>query len=236
MIEEEIKRIVETHTAFGRADEWNVEEIIENATAINIATPELKTEVAAIQQDPERDEEKSTHMRELLMEKASVAFENKLRELGESAANVLRFFLLQTIDHLWMDHIEVMDYTRNSVRLRAYGQRDPLVEYKNEALRLFKQFNAGISQLVTLNIFKFGAASVPQRVREPAMVLSHPSVSGPALGNGSSTSSTQKVVQPSKYKEVGRNDPCPCGAVNEKTGEVYKFKKCGLINAPYHKG
>jgi preprotein translocase subunit SecA len=63
----------------------------------------------------------------------------KRHELGDDAfRHVVRRFLLQTIDHLWVDHLEAMEYLRSSVNLRAYGQRDPLVEYKKEGLRLFQ--------------------------------------------------------------------------------------------------
>ncbi len=66
--------------------------------------------------------------------------EIKKEELGEEVYyNTIRAILLQTIDMLWVDHLELMDYTRQSVNLRAYGQRDPLIEYKKEGLRLFKE-------------------------------------------------------------------------------------------------
>ena len=69
--------------------------------------------------------------------------EIKKKELGEEVYYIaLRAILLQTIDLLWVDHLELMDYTRQSVNLRAYGQRDPLVEYKREGLRLFKDMEA----------------------------------------------------------------------------------------------
>ena len=58
--------------------------------------------------------------------------------------NAVRIVLLQTIDMYWVEHLEVMDYTRSSVNLRAYGQRDPLVEYKKEGLRLFKEMGAAM--------------------------------------------------------------------------------------------
>jgi preprotein translocase subunit SecA len=61
--------------------------------------------------------------------------------LGASFSPLVRRFLLQNIDQLWVDHLEAMEYLRNSVNLRAYGQRDPLVEYKKEGLRLFQTMN-----------------------------------------------------------------------------------------------
>ena len=64
--------------------------------------------------------------------------ESKKKELGEAFYPMTRRFLLQTIDFLWVEHLEAMEYLRNSVNLRAYGQRDPLVEYKREGLKLFQ--------------------------------------------------------------------------------------------------
>ncbi len=64
--------------------------------------------------------------------------ESKKKELGDSFHAVVRRFLLQTTDFLWVEHLEAMEYLRNSVNLRAYGQRDPLVEYKKEGLKLFQ--------------------------------------------------------------------------------------------------
>jgi preprotein translocase subunit SecA len=78
--------------------------------------------------------------------------------LGEGQFYIsLRQLVLQTIDSYWIDHLEIMEYTRQSVNLRAYGQRDPLVEYKKEGLRLFKEMQAGIiaqviSLVTTLNV------------------------------------------------------------------------------------
>ncbi len=72
-------------------------------------------------------------------------FNDKKAALGETEFyNLLRRVVLQTIDMFWIDHLEVMEYLRSSVSLRSYGQRDPLVEYKREGLRLFKEMQQGI--------------------------------------------------------------------------------------------
>ncbi len=63
---------------------------------------------------------------------------SKKKELGDAFYPMTRRFLLQTVDFLWVEHLEAMEYLRNSVNLRAYGQRDPLVEYKKEGLKLFQ--------------------------------------------------------------------------------------------------
>jgi preprotein translocase subunit SecA len=77
---------------------------------------------------------------------------DKIAQFGRDKfyATVRQIFL-QTIDTFWVEHLEVMDYMRSSVNLRAYGQRDPLVEYKKEGLRLFREMQAAINgQIATL--------------------------------------------------------------------------------------
>ena len=140
-------------------------------------------------------------------------------ELGEEKFSVKeRALMLQVIDGLWVDHLEMMDYMRSSVRLRAYGQRDPLVEYKNEGIRLFRELEESIRSTIIKFAPLIGVENAGGKIERQAerIVLD---AQGPS--------------SPSK-KEPGRNGPCPCGAVNPATGEVYKYKKCGLVNASYH--
>jgi preprotein translocase subunit SecA len=77
----------------------------------------------------------------------AASLESQRAVLGTSFGPVIRRFLLQTIDQLWVDHLEAMEYLRNSVNLRAYGQRDPLVEYKKEGLRLFQTMEDAYLQI-----------------------------------------------------------------------------------------
>ncbi len=65
--------------------------------------------------------------------------ERKAKIKPEEYLKIVRHVILQAVDLYWIDHLELMDYTRSSVNLRAYGQRDPLVEYKKEALRLYRE-------------------------------------------------------------------------------------------------
>lgn len=92
--------------------------------------------------------------------------EEKIKQYGEdSFYKVIRQMFLQTIDMLWVEHLEVMDYMRSSVNLRAYGQRDPLVEYKKEGLRLFRDMqNAVITQVVRLIPHIGGSAASAEQV------------------------------------------------------------------------
>ena len=118
-----------------------------------------------------------------------------------------------------------MDYMRSSVNLRAYGQRDPLTEYKREGLRLFKEMEESIeSQILRI---------IPQIQVDTVLKVENTDLR--ETREGAEALTAEKAVSVSGGDEVGRNDPCPCGAVNPETGEVYKYKKCGMINAPHHK-
>lgn len=108
----------------------------------------------------------------------------------------LRALILQVIDMYWVEHLEAIEYLRSSVRLRAYGQRDPLVEFKREGLRLFKDLEANIFAEVLKLISTLGAA--PARAEEVEVITTGPTEPG---------------------QTVGRNDLCPCGSGK-------KYKKC----------
>ena len=138
--------------------------------------------------------------------------DKKEKETGPGFIPALRALLLRTIDLLWMDHLEVMEYTRSSVRLRAYGQRDPLIEYKNEAARLFKELEASIRAQFHHLLTHTGSPSNVQTLVPPQIKIGQHSAGTPASSGN---------------KEVGRNDPCPCGSGK-------KWKKCGMLNIEEH--
>ncbi len=108
----------------------------------------------------------------------------KKEELQEEFYNQLKILLLQTIDLLWVSHLETMEYLRSSVNLRAYGQRDPLVEYKKEGLRLYKELQENLKTKIK---YLIPHLSTPKKQQE----------------------STIEIKPSSK---IGRNDPCPCGS------------------------
>ncbi len=151
--------------------------------------------------------------------------ETKKKELGdEITANTLRAVVLETTDMFWMDHLEMMDYLRSSVNLRAYGQRDPLVEYKKEGLRLFKEMQASVAGTVAEAI---KVVKAPVKIEEPRnVVASHQEITqfgDQANANKAPERSATVVVG----NEVGRNDLCPCGSGK-------KYKNCGLQNTEEH--
>ncbi|MBI4119113.1 MAG: preprotein translocase subunit SecA [Parcubacteria group bacterium] len=183
------------------------------------AVKDLETEAEKIKSD----REKLTNLFFSLLEKSYQARE---QELGlENMRQVERLVLLRTIDELWMDHLDEMEHLRDSVNLRAYGQRDPLVEYKTEGHRLFQSLLGVFESQVAGLIFKVGI--IQQQATSNKRQVQY---------NKSNSDSMSPVSRSHVTNKVGRNDPCPCGALNPQTGERYKYKKCGLINAPYHKG
>jgi len=139
---------------------------------------------------------------------------------------VARRVALQTIDMFWMDHLEAMDYLRSSVGLRAYGQRDPLVEYKKEGLRLFKEMQENI-KLHILDLLPRVNIAVSEKGEEQAKKLYESAkrltASNAQAGVGGADGSTGQKTLSRERKEdgtkIGRNDPCPCGSGK-------KYKKC----------
>jgi len=97
--------------------------------------------------------------------------DKKKAEFGEDQFyNVLRRLMFQTIDLLWVDHLETMDYLRSSVNLRAYGQRDPLVEYKREGLAHFKHMEEFYRTHITQTLPQIGSVGEVQRREAPRLV------------------------------------------------------------------
>ncbi|MFA6076486.1 MAG: preprotein translocase subunit SecA [Candidatus Paceibacterota bacterium] len=159
--------------------------------------------------------------------------EEKRKKLGDKAfLEVVRRIALYTTDGLWMEHLEAMDYLRSSVNLRAYGQREPIVEYKKDGLFMFKEMEKTFEEQAfsLIGSINTDTANVQAEKNEPQQTLVASHTEPSELGGKRDTS-----AQISEMINVGRNDPCPCGAINPTTGEVFKYKKCGLINAPQHR-
>jgi preprotein translocase subunit SecA len=167
-------------------------------------------------------------------EKVAEISQKKIAEHGRDLfLNAVRIVLLQAIDMYWVEHLEVMEYTRSSVNLRAYGQRDPLVEYKKEGLRLFKEMQGAMSEQVLkvlphiVPVAKDGgqaaqaAQEVPKdlkEVHENATLIGDRDGSS-NLAGGSGVGAASSGAGGAKKDEAGRNDPCPCGSGK-------KYKKC----------
>jgi preprotein translocase subunit SecA len=146
----------------------------------------------------------------------------KKKEIGEEEFfSSLRRLILQAIDTFWIEHLEIMDYMRGSVNLRAYGQRDPLVEYKKEGLRLFKEMEeATAGQIARLIPAIAGsAAQFGEERRKLAEVHEQAQIIGSGDGDSNRKHHGKSAENVLGIPKVGRNDLCPCGSGK-------KFKKC----------
>ena len=135
-------------------------------------------------------------------EESAAAIEAKATELGvELFRNLFRRLALQMIDTLWVEHLEVMAYTRSSVNLRAYGQRDPLIEYRKEGTRLFKE----MQQVIVVRISEVLPKLQPVVVeREEAVMKKQSEAAQAAAGE---TGAKKKANEPIRATDtIGRND------------------------------
>lgn len=175
---------------------------------------ELRNEVLERAEVKDEDSEKNlrSYILEVLerQEKDKKEYLEKEKEIGrEEMRKVERFVCLRTMDFLWKDHLTMMDELREAVRLRAYGQKEPLVEYKREGHIAFKNMMENIESMIADRITKIKKA---EKIRNSSRII------------------IRKNIDPTKEKlknfsEVKRNDPCPCGATHPD-GTPVKFKKC----------
>ena len=150
------------------------------------------------------------------------------------SADIMRYVeksvLLQTLDHLWREHLVMLDHLRQVVGFRGYAQRDPLNEYKSEAFTLFDAMLTKLREAVTAQLLRIEIVTQPPPMQElPPMEAHH---INPATGedelalaaadlvaaNGGRAPARERVASdPSSWGKVGRNEPCPCGS-----GKKYK--------------
>ena len=111
-----------------------------------------------------------------------------------------RYILLRVVDKMWMDHIDMMDQLKEGIRLRAYGQRDPIIEYRKEGFDMFEEMIASI-QSETLKFLYFGRFESQPVQKAPQGTANCGEPQAPANAG----------------EKIGRNSPCPCGS-----GKKYK--------------
>ncbi len=137
---------------------------------------------------------------------------------GKSAMRELeRVILLRVVDEYWMDHIDAMTELRQGIGLRAYGQSDPVVEYKREGFDMFEQMIAAIQEETVRRLFTVRVRTNEEIRRERVAKIT---------GQSAGSDGTVKKQPVKKVVKIGRNDPCPCGS-------GLKWKKCTCPE--YHK-
>ena len=148
---------------------------------------------------------------QLVLDKALAAYQNKEREITPPLMRELeRVIMLRVVDEYWMDHIDAMTELRQGIGLRAYGQSDPVVAYKEEGYEMFESMVAAIQEETLRRLFLVRLRqNEPVKRERVAKVTSESSAGDGAVRK----QPVKKVVK------IGRNDPCPCGS-------GLKWKKC----------
>jgi len=196
MIDDVIDQVVDSFAGeFKYSDEWDLDGLISYMDQNVLPDIDFKREdLVGMTKD---------EVKELVGEKTHALYEAREAELSSATMREIeKAIMLRIIDNKWMDHIDAMDQLRNGINLRAYGQRDPLVEYKFEAYEAFQSMVYSIKEDVVRYILR---VRIIERPEERKMVMNQ------------GEEAVKKPIQ--VEKKIGRNDPCPCGSGK-------KYKKC----------
>ncbi len=170
--------------------------------------------------------ENNTQLTEAVMKRIDEVYAIKeSTEVPEATRMLERYIMLNALDNLYQEHLYDMDDLRHAVQLRSYGQRDPLVEYKQEAFKLYDALMNGIKDQVSANIFRFQMVTQEEqeeRARERARERERARIQTmhQTMGQFGDENAPAQPMTGTVYREqpkVGRNEPCPCGS-----GKKYK--------------
>lgn len=225
------------------SDDWDIESLDKWLMQM---TDNPDVTVASVDHDDDVNE-----LIEGLFERIKELYAVRAEEIGEPFGDIVSQVMLRFIDTRWMAHLQEMDYLKSSIGLRAYGQRDPLTEYRDEAHRMFAVLIESIYEDFLRFILRAPIMIQPVEPKEESPLDGKVTYSNPEETLTESSTSAQRVqeasaqaqgvpqtpqpapekpkprtVQKDKddpYANVGRNDPCPCGSGK-------KFKKCHGAN------
>ncbi len=219
MIGQEVEHTVDLFEPEADGGEWNLRGMLEYAEA-NFLNP------GQVMED-DLAELSGEEIEDVLLEKAVAAYEQKEAELGPELLRQLeRLIALRVVDEKWIAHMQVMDDVREGIGLRAYGQLDPLVAYKQEAFAMFQEMTDAVRQdmvrfvlKVQVNVMPEEEALAGQPVHQVVPPVSGGLVISQETANPAGKAAQQQVLAPATTQRVGRNDPCPCGSGK-------KYKRC----------
>ncbi len=188
-------------------EEWSLENLIADAEGIYAPKGRMKLEEL---EDMSRDE-----LQDFLNQVAEESYTQREQLFGEDNMRELeKIIMLRVVDNRWMEHLDRMDMLREGIGLLAYGQRQPLVEYKIRGHEMFNQMIASIQNDIASLIFR---VNIITREQQEAMERENQQRMAAAKANHGDDFQ-ENVKQPVKNGEkIGRNDPCPCGS-----GKKYK--------------
>ena len=206
-------------------EEWQLDDLIADAEKVYCPPGVLQKEKLV---ELSRDE-----LQEKLEQVAEDGYKQREELFGEENMRELeKVVMLRVVDNRWMEHLDHMDMLREGIGLRAYGQRNPLVEYKIEALDMFEEMEAQIQDQIASLMYHVSiitpeqqqAAAEQQKAqmqqaiaKERSQLQDHLQNAQAAHGDDVSAAEVHKKPTKADGQKVGRNDPCPCGS-----GKKYK--------------
>ena len=206
MLDDFVETTVDSYTGnTDIPDDWNLKGLVEYLEGVFVPKGTLlftKDKMEILTKEMLKDE---------LLTLAHKMYDAKEEEVGSDVMRSLeRYILLKVVDAKWMDHIDNMDRLKQGINLRAYGQRDPVIEYKEEGYEMYEEMLGAIGEDVVKLMFRVKINTNTDRADSGMKMVE---------GNGEPKKRTATVRKEAK---VGRNDPCPCGS-----GKKYK-KCCGF--------
>ncbi len=199
-VDKVVEDAVSAHTpADIHPEEWNLESLIEHVNGSFLPGQELCSESLSGMERPQ--------LVEYFQERAQAFYQERKEVIGE---DIMRALLLRVVDQHWMNHLAAMDDLREGIGLRAYGQRNPLLQYQAEAFEFFNTMTEEIQRDAVTLLFRVEMRPDNQRMQRRA--TSPPPRARPAQP-------AQRVTTVRKGQKIGRNQPCPCGSGK-------KYKKC----------
>ncbi|MEC9489354.1 MAG: preprotein translocase subunit SecA [Halanaerobiales bacterium] len=201
-------------------DEWDLEAMLEYLHGIALAKN--------VKEEGLIGKSKAEIKEEIILDSLA-SYQEKREEIDSDHFNkIIKFLSLRVIDRKWMNHLDNMDQLRQGIGLRAYGQKDPLTEYKFESFDMFNELTASIREDIVETAFKVEMRERKEATAEqinsrqlnyssPESALEGSSKSGGSSNRSGDGSIGQNTIV--KDEEPGRNDPCPCGSGK-------KYKKC----------
>ncbi len=257
MVADEIQAVSQFHTQSEKEDNWDLDEIYEVIGTIFPIPIDVRLKLEDIYEQVARENE-TLKGREALIYYLTSKSEEAYEKLEERYLEALAEYdnappfktletsiLLRSIDMLWVEHIDAMEHLRTGIGLRGYGQRDPLVEYKREAFKMFETFHTTFRRQVVYSVYKVGGVTKWPDQREDQNALQFQGAEktskeghGQFSLSGTTPQQTQaqnnttaavaqlankqegvKEAPVTKEEKIGRNEPCFCGSGK-------KYKKC----------
>lgn len=241
MMADEANHLVALHTSTPNRSDWDLNGMVKS---LNALMPHSHKKLDAADFEKIDDTNVLTENIANILQGEYQIKEDALPD-SKILRNVEKEISLRVVDSLWMEHINQMTHLRESVSLRGYGQRDPLMEYKQEAYQLFTKLLAGVQHNIINTLFKLqikteapikqqeapknlqtNEAAIEGNLTRPRMKQGNsPAAAGPAAAASAAQNAVVRKISantpppPPAQPEVGRNEPCPCGSGK-------KYKKC----------